>query len=137
MFVPPPGGRMRDRARQGRARPRILAARGVVSIRPRPAHREAQGRRERAARAAAGGSQRGGSMDVEEGELAGAEKSTGCSCMEGDRMGCLRNKGWGGTGGFGDGGVGSEAPIAPLHEFRGRAPQKHNKDPRNGGAPVF
>ena len=35
---------------------------GVVSMPPRPAHREAQERRERAARAAAGGSQRRGSM---------------------------------------------------------------------------
>ena len=62
---------------------------------PRPAHREAQERRERAARAAAGGSQRRGSMGVEEGELAGAEKSTGCACMEGDCMGCLRKEGKG------------------------------------------
>ena len=69
----------------------------------RPAHREAQERRERAARAAAGGSQGGGSMDVEEGELAGAEKSTGCSCMEGDRVGCLSKEG---KGGWGAGGVG-------------------------------
>ena len=42
-------------------------------------------------------------MDVEEGELAGAEKSTGCACMEGDCMGCLRKEG---KGGWGAGGVG-------------------------------
>lgn len=48
MFVPPPGGRIRDRARQGRARPRILAAQGCcidlrigkhksgVSVQPEP-----------------------------------------------------------------------------------------------------
>ena len=44
-------------------------------------------------------------MNVEEGELAGAEKATGCSCMEGDRMGCLRKEG---KGGWGAGGVGVE-----------------------------
>ena len=43
-------------------------------------------------------------MDVEEGELAGAEKSTGCACMEGDCMGCLRKEGKGGWEAGGGGG---------------------------------